>query len=150
MPVPDDNISNRPFDNRTNSPSGISEIKNLDIKQSSEIRHDQLFGSSPTSPSHPFPSNSRKRPQPDTNPVRSPERTESETIRQSRATAGASQGADDYWRGTSQFQRTLFDPDRDSPMSKADTTTTRVYDPRTHIFRSKKAFETKPGLSTSS
>ncbi len=55
-------------------------------------------------------------------------------------------------RGTKRplgHQAQLFDPERDSPVIKPEigspTTMTRIYDPRTHIFHSKKLFEPKRG-----
>jgi hypothetical protein len=60
---------------------------------------------------------------------------------------------DDFWRETIQapsLPPMLFDANRLSPIMKHDSTppvTTRVYDPRTHIFRSKKALDSGAGPS---
>jgi hypothetical protein len=92
----------------------------------------------------------RKRAQPETYTAKNPELGENRSIQQSKATTRNSHN-DDYWRGTPiqapGHQKILFDADRDSPMinSTPPIATTRVYDPRTHIFRSKKALNSQPG-----
>jgi hypothetical protein len=143
--VPDD-LSNRPFENRTSSPSAISAVGKLEIKGNArETQHDYLSKKEPRSPSYPFP-NARKRTS-DSNPNRlaDPD-TEPRTIQQSRARVMNLQGAEEYWRGPAKppGHSSLFDPERGSPLTSSPTAT-RVYDPRTHIFRSKKAYESKPG-----
>jgi hypothetical protein len=101
------------------------------------------FKTSPLRPPNEQFSNPRKRTQPEAFTTRSPELGEIRSIRQSKAAKIYSQN-DDYWRGSTiqspGHQKVLFDADGDSPM------TTGWYDPRTHIFRSKKALDSNPGL----
>jgi hypothetical protein len=148
--VPEETASNRPFE-RTHTPnSAISGVANIDLQAPGKGQDASLMTSPPKSPNERYPPNSKKRAQPETYTAKNPELGENKSIHQSKATTRNSHN-DDYWRGTPiqapGHQKILFDADRDSPMmnSTPPIATTRVYDPRTHIFRSKKALDSQPG-----
>jgi hypothetical protein len=147
--VPEETALNRPFE-RTHTPNSAISVANIDLQAPGKGQDASLITSPPRSPDERYPSNSRKRAQLEIYTAKNPELGKNRSIHQSKATTRNSHN-DDYWRGTPiqapGHQKILFDANRDSPMINPTPpiAITRVYDPRTHIFRSKKALDSQSG-----